>query len=188
MKKRIKIHGILIALAVALLFIGHTYILSDTRSLLATANGVLLVLIGYLIRIMARGLKAELNPKGDKLITSGIYSLTRNPMYLGVLMIGLGVNLALFKWWFFVLFLAAFLAIYLNQMSKEAKALSQRFGEEYKKYTLATPVFFPCAKTILTTRPSTYWQLKSGWVRSELSSLLPLSTFIICVKVWQYLR
>ncbi|MBM3243381.1 MAG: hypothetical protein FJZ12_00890 [Candidatus Omnitrophica bacterium] len=60
--------------------------------------GFSFVLLGQLIRISARGLKAENSQNGNRLIKKGPYSLVRNPMYLGIVLISLGVVLILFKW------------------------------------------------------------------------------------------
>lgn len=67
------------------------------------AIGISLVLFGFLFRIAARGYKADGSPEGKKLITNGLYGLMRNPMYVGTLLIGLGINLVLFEWWVAIL-------------------------------------------------------------------------------------
>ena len=86
--------------------------------------------------------------KNDALATSGPYAYTRNPLYLGSFILGLGFTVAASgRWWlFFVLggtFAALFLGIYLRVMRVEAATLVGLFGEEYENYARAVPLFFP---------------------------------------------
>jgi protein-S-isoprenylcysteine O-methyltransferase Ste14 len=75
------------------------------------------------------------NPdKASRVVSSGIFRRSRNPMYLGML-------LALGGWAFYLshaaafLFLPAFIA-YMNrfQIGPEENALCSTFGEEYRDY------------------------------------------------------
>lgn len=81
--------------------------------------------------------------KTVSLVRGGIYSLTRNPMYLGMLFVQLGWFLQL---GYLVAFLPvlAFLAImtYL-QIIPEEEALWELFGEEYETYRSEVPRWLP---------------------------------------------
>lgn len=70
----------------------------------------------------------------DKLVTSGIYSICRNPMYFGNLLILFGVgifaNSALFVFLTFPIFMILYAAIILAEQS----FLENKFGEEYNLY------------------------------------------------------
>lgn len=68
------------------------------------------------------------------LVTSGIYRFTRNPMYLGLLMLLAGWALYLANILAF-LFLPAFI-LYMNrfQIKPEERALTDRFGRKYLEY------------------------------------------------------
>lgn len=75
------------------------------------------------------------NPsKASKLVTSGLYQYSRNPMYLGMLLILLGWGLWLGNA-FNVLLAAGFVA-YMNrfQIIPEEVVLSDLFGKEYAQY------------------------------------------------------
>jgi len=72
--------------------------------------------------------------KASKLVTTGLYQFSRNPMYLGLL-------LALLAWalWLgnaFNVLLAAFFVMYMNkfQILPEEEALLKLFGKEYTAY------------------------------------------------------
>jgi hydrogenase maturation factor HypF (carbamoyltransferase family) len=78
-------------------------ILDDTMEIF----GIALILLGQIFRVSGRGYKAEQSQQGQVLIEGGPYILVRNPMYLGILLIGLGIVLMLFNWWvicFFIIF------------------------------------------------------------------------------------
>lgn len=191
MKKRIKIQGALIFLAVVVFAAFAGYLLPDSQSGLsrqiADGAGAALFLLGYALRIMARGYKSELNPDGKSLVTSGPYALTRNPMYLGTLLIGMGVILLLLKWWAGLIFLAVYLAIYLPQISKEEKKLRIFFGVEFRDYCRKTPRFFPGVKSFLRKDKQSRLQLKSAWIKKEANSFIPTSIFVAFVKIWEML-
>ena len=81
--------------------------------------------------------------KNDALATSGPYAYTRNPLYLGSFIMGLGFTIASGRWWLGVLFVALFLGIYLPVMRVESATLAQLFGESFQEYAGAVPVFLP---------------------------------------------
>ncbi len=68
------------------------------------------------------------------LATSGIYRLTRNPMYLGMTIILLGWGLFLMN--FLSLGLVSFFVLYINffQIPPEERLLAARFGDAYLSY------------------------------------------------------
>jgi len=101
--------------------------------------GVPISLVGLLLRAWGSG---HLR-KNDALATSGPYAYTRNPLYLGSFIMGLGFTIASGKWWLGVLFVALFLGIYLPVMRVESATLAQLFGEGFQAYAGAVPVFFP---------------------------------------------
>jgi protein-S-isoprenylcysteine O-methyltransferase Ste14 len=101
--------------------------------------GGAIALIGLLIRAWASGHIR----KNAVLAVSGPYAYTRNPLYLGSFLIGLGFTVGGASWWTVLLFAAWFLGLYLPVMRKEAADLRQIFGIEYEKYAAAVPLFLP---------------------------------------------
>lgn len=184
MKKRIKIQGFLIFLALIVFLLLRRFVFAFSRSIYLSIFGIAVVFLGYYLRIVARGLKAQLNPDGKTLIITGVYALTRNPMYLGTLLIGCGLILALFRWWTGILFLAIYLSIYIPQMNQEAQVLLARFGEDFQKYCQNTPKFIPSVKRMFRTSPASYLAIRLGWIYSELLSLLLTLGFILGIKIW----
>ncbi|HXG85033.1 MAG TPA: isoprenylcysteine carboxylmethyltransferase family protein [Pyrinomonadaceae bacterium] len=94
---------------------------------------------GILIRAWASGHIR----KNQNLAVSGPYAYTRNPLYLGSFVLGLGFTIASGVWWLGLIFAVLFLGIYLPVMRVEAKDLIDIFGEDYKEYARRAPLFFP---------------------------------------------
>ena len=101
--------------------------------------GTLVASLGLLIRAWATGhLK-----KNDELAMTGPYALTRNPLYLGSFIIGIGFSIAGRNTWIYVLFLVGFALIYGCTMDREMKHLRALFPEEYARYQNQVPLLFP---------------------------------------------
>jgi len=103
------------------------------------AAGILLAGLGLALRVWASG---YLN-KGRELATTGPYSWTRNPLYVGSFVMGLGFTVAAANPWLTVLFLALFVAIYLPVMKREERELTQAFGADYSVYRDTVALFLP---------------------------------------------
>ncbi len=84
--------------------------------------------------------------KNSQLATSGPYSYTRNPLYVGSFLLGVGFTIASGQWWLALPFAALFLGIYYPVMRVEAADLAQLFGEDYENYSRAVPLFVPRLK------------------------------------------
>jgi protein-S-isoprenylcysteine O-methyltransferase Ste14 len=101
--------------------------------------GAVVALPGLVLRAWATGhLK-----KNEALAMSGPYAYTRNPLYLGSFLIGLGFSIASGRWILGILFAALFLGIYVAVMRVESATLTQLFGDSYRRYARAVPIFFP---------------------------------------------
>jgi protein-S-isoprenylcysteine O-methyltransferase Ste14 len=102
-----------------------------------TAIGAAFGIAGLLSFSKAKTTFDPMKPDSStSLVTSGIYSITRNPMYVGLLSI-------LTAWCFFIesayaLLLLAVFVIYMNkfQIQPEERALRSIFGDAYDDYVL----------------------------------------------------
>lgn len=102
------------------------------------AYSVPVVLLGMALRAWAAG---HLE-KNQKLAVSGPYSYTRNPLYLGSLVVAFGFVVASGSWWLGLLFLSLFVLIYLPVMEQEAAHLSNLFPD-YEAYARRVPLLLP---------------------------------------------
>ena len=100
-----------------------------------------MVLVGLGIRAWAAGILE----KDRELAVSGPYAFTRNPLYLGSFVIGIGAVIAGALPWFGLLFLAFFAIMYRGAMVRENERLTERFGATYRRYRDAVPMFLPRA-------------------------------------------
>lgn len=190
MKKRIKTQGILITSAVIIIFIIYKFVFPQWKDEeideLLDIAGIVVVLLGFLFRISARGYKEEKSSNGHKLVIDGPYALIRNPMYFGTLLIGVGFVITLVQWWSFLIFLFVFLLIYIPQVKKEEAALLKQFGQEYRNYLVVTPKYFPKIVSLLSLRK--YLPLKLSWIKKELFSFILAILGLFAIETWQDIR
>ena len=106
--------------------------------------GGAVAVVGLLIRAWASGHIR----KNQNLAISGPYAYTRNPLYLGSFILGVGFTIASGVWWLGLIFIALFLGIYLPVMRVEASELTQIFGAQYAEYAKKVPLFVPRPTTI----------------------------------------
>ena len=107
--------------------------------LVSIVTGATVVLLGLGIRGWAAGVLE----KDRELAVSGPYAFTRNPLYLGSFVIGIGAVIAGGLPWFGLLFIAFFAIMYREAMVRESERLAERFGGAYRHYREAVPLFVP---------------------------------------------
>jgi protein-S-isoprenylcysteine O-methyltransferase Ste14 len=120
------------------------FLLLARPTVLTLAVGGAVALLGLLMRAWAAGHIR----KNAALAVTGPYAHTRNPLYLGSFVLGLGFTVAASSsvWLLVVLgglFALLFLGIYLPVMRVEAATLAELFGDEYRRYSEAVPLIFP---------------------------------------------
>ncbi|MGE5308004.1 MAG: methyltransferase family protein [Deltaproteobacteria bacterium] len=147
--------------------------------------GLALILLGQLLRISARGYKAEHSKNSHALVTSGPYSLVRNPMYLGIILIGTGVVFALGRPWAILLFAAGFSFRYFYLFRDEEKALLGYFGKAYTEYKSMVPRIFPSIKSLLFGDVRRFLPLKKEWFKSEIPAILSVLGAVLAVECWE---
>lgn len=102
------------------------------------ALGLIAIVPGLWIRALASGHVR----KNEALATSGPYAYTRNPLYLGSLLIGLGFAVAARSWWIGAAVVLFFLLIYLPVIRDEEVFLRQKFPE-FEEYSGRVPRMLP---------------------------------------------
>lgn len=79
----------------------------------------------------------------DTLNTTGMYSIVRNPLYLGNFFMGLGVAMFPYLWWLILIYILSFWLYYERIIFAEEAYLRDKFGSEYLNWADSTPVIFP---------------------------------------------
>ncbi|HXG66841.1 MAG TPA: isoprenylcysteine carboxylmethyltransferase family protein [Blastocatellia bacterium] len=101
--------------------------------------GAMVAAVGLAIRAWASGyLKKDM-----ELATAGPYAHTRNPLYLGTFLLGVGVSVGSGAVWFVALFMALYLLIYVPVMQAEVASVRRLFPQEYDDYARRVPLFLP---------------------------------------------
>lgn len=92
--------------------------------------------------LVLRGFASGHVQKDRQLTTSGPYAYTRNPLYLGSLIMAAGFAIAARSWWVVAFLLLMFVLVYAPVIAGEERYLRQTFPE-YEEYARQVPRFFP---------------------------------------------
>jgi len=123
--------------AVWLLVLPFLWLARPSAVLLAV--GAAFAALGLAVRAWAAGTIR----KDAELATAGPYAYTRNPLYLGSLLLGVGVATAGGHWVWPVLFVAFWVAAYGSTIAAEGSRLASIFGERYATYAVEVPALRP---------------------------------------------
>ena len=188
MKKRLKINGIIMGCAaIMVVFFPRFFFRNNINGGIEEYIEILgfsLILLGQIIRVSARGYKAEHSRESQALIQGGSYQVVRNPMYLGIFLIGLGVVLAVFKWWAAIIFIIVFIIRYIKLIYTEEKKLLAVFPESYKDYCKRVPRILPSLSTVSKLDIGEYLPIKLSWFKKEIGSILSLLLLTLLIESW----
>jgi protein-S-isoprenylcysteine O-methyltransferase Ste14 len=138
-----RIRNFLFPVALLLVFVPGPSIYDDRMD--ALLAGGLLVIAGGLVRVLTIGLdyiiRGGRNRRvyAEDLVTTGIYAHTRNPMYIGNLLILAGTALASNSWLCFAVAVPAFCFIYAAIVAAEEQFLRAKFGAGFEAYARDVP-------------------------------------------------
>jgi protein-S-isoprenylcysteine O-methyltransferase Ste14 len=121
------------------LFLGGAFLFLSKPTLFSIAACFPLVVLGEAIRTWSSGHIR----KNRELAMTGPYAFTRNPLYLGNGVMGLGFALMARNWGLLLLFILCFTLIYRFTIQREEEKLSAMFGPQFALYAQSVPRFFP---------------------------------------------
>ena len=113
------------------------------------AWGIPLMVIGFLLHYAVSHYRTKLGGGGpglsnppERLVTTGPFSLSRNPMYMGhmIFILGLAVTFHSLP---ALLLVTGLLHWYDERAREDERQLEQLFGAEYKSYTQRVPRWLP---------------------------------------------
>ena len=110
------------------------------NSMPLVALGITCAVVGLLLGFSALGLfhrkgtKPEPWKPSSALVISGVYRFTRNPMYLGMLLLYAGIAFIGAGPWSVGSFALVFLILNFYVIAREEAYLKRRFGEAYDSY------------------------------------------------------
>ncbi len=134
--------------------------------------GFVIIIVGALLRMSARGYKKFSSQQSCALVTGGPYQCVRNPMYLGTFLIAVGFMCPLYPAAFIVVFTLVFYARFIIQIRKEEDWLTKSFGKKYEDYCRKVPRFIPTWKSVRRAGLRQIFPCKHMWTTKEKYGLV----------------
>ena len=144
--------------------------------------GAFLIIPGLVLRALASGHVR----KNEQLATTGPYAYTRNPLYLGSLILAVGFAISARNIWIGAGLIVIFLAIYLPVIRGEEAFLRERFAD-FAEYARQVPRLWPRLDSFNTIRGSFSWDLY--WKHREYNATLGSGLLMAAMMAkWLYRR
>ncbi len=122
--------------------------------------GVLISFFGLTVRAWASGHLI----KEKTLAVSGPYRYSRNPLYFGNFLLGIGIVVGARSWWGLGIFILYYGIFYPLIICRERDRMRELFPQQYEDYKKKVPLFFPSIRRHLPAkgkwRRSLYMQNK----------------------------
>jgi protein-S-isoprenylcysteine O-methyltransferase Ste14 len=102
--------------------------------------GAALAVCGFVLiamgtsRFVAAGTNIPPNLPTTALVVDGIYGRTRNPLYLGTILVYLGLSVAAGSLWAILLVVPLLWVINVGVIAREERYLERKFGDAYRAY------------------------------------------------------
>jgi len=68
------------------------------------------------------------------IVTSGPFRFTRNPLYVGMTLLYLGLTIGFDTWWGIALLIPLIIVMHVGVIRREERYLEGKFGDEYRQY------------------------------------------------------
>ena len=152
--------------------------------------GFLSVFAGQMVRLTTIGFDyidrggKKGRPAASRLVTGGIYAHTRNPMYLGNILIASGFALVSSSLLAYLTIIPFFLYVYQAITCAEEDFLVKEFGTEYADYCARVPRFFPDPRGLFRTMSSGTYDWRKA-VRHDLSTIAWVSIVLAAIPLWR---
>lgn len=139
--------GLLLPIAVVLLLVPSPQLMQDPA--VAGMIGLAVALVGQVIRSATVGLEyiirggKDHQVYADKLVTGGVYSHVRNPMYVGNFFLLLGLSIASNSWVFVLAGIPIATLMHVAIVAAEEDFLRGKFGAEFDAFCARSPRWVP---------------------------------------------
>jgi protein-S-isoprenylcysteine O-methyltransferase Ste14 len=107
---------------------------------IAAPLGVLIILSGFALGISAvKEMQAantpfEISKPSTEIVTSGVFQRSRNPIYLGMLLLCTGIAILVNSLWILILVVLFAIVLQKGVIEPEEAYLEQKFGDKYLRY------------------------------------------------------
>jgi protein-S-isoprenylcysteine O-methyltransferase Ste14 len=125
---------------VAAIALDHFWPLPTAPRALALALGAALSVFGIgiaawgRITLMKSGTNVNPYKPTSSIVSSGPFRFTRNPLYVGLQSLFIGLSLLAGTWWGVVLLVPVFLVLHYGVVLREEAYLERKFGKPYLSY------------------------------------------------------
>jgi protein-S-isoprenylcysteine O-methyltransferase Ste14 len=139
--------------------------------------GVGIAALGLLLRAYAAG---HLR-KHKQLATSGPYAYTRNPLYLGSVLLAAGFSVASHSWISTALLAAYLLVFYPVVIRREQTELRTLYGDAFVEYASKVPAFWPRLSPAASSGERFSWTLYRQNREYEAAIGLAVAMAVLCM-------
>jgi protein-S-isoprenylcysteine O-methyltransferase Ste14 len=110
--------------------------LRSVFGLLLAAGGVALI-AAAMRQFRAAGTNIETDRPSEVIVTTGLYARSRNPIYVAMAVILVGLGLAVDSLWVIAMVVPLLGVLRFGVIAREERYLTRKFGEPYRAYTAA---------------------------------------------------
>lgn len=176
---------------VAFLGLKPAFFLNDPElDKIVTGIGVFIALLGAAVRLAVIGfayiVRGGRNRKvyAEDLVTAGIYAHSRNPMYVGNILIAIGVGLIYGSVWMYFAVIPFFIFTYLAIVAAEENYLFGKFGPQYLEYCNDVPRFIPNLRGLRETLSGFKYDWKKV-LRKDYGTLSSTLAGVVALLMWK---
>ena len=141
--------------------------------------GFELVLVALIIRFWASGHIS----KSHVLATSGPYAFTRNPLYIGNFILGLGISVIANNIWLLIYYIIVFIFLYIGTIKDEEVFMKERFGQAFNDYVAGVPAFFPSWRPYKKAEKKKF-DIKQSFKNGEFIRICGFLILLIFIDLW----
>ncbi len=156
--------------------------ISEEVSIVLEEIGLILIFLGIITRVFSS--LSIGSHKNQKVVDTGLYSLVRNPLYLGSFLILLGVAMFTTRIDVMALMIILYIICFYPMVLNEEKYLQDKFGDDYLAYKKTVPRIIP--KLAKWQIPETM-TINVSLVRKTLTDSLCVLLIVIIIEVIELL-
>ncbi|MBN2345858.1 MAG: isoprenylcysteine carboxylmethyltransferase family protein [Candidatus Aminicenantes bacterium] len=164
-------------------FVGFLFLVAALWLATPNARSISIGFFIMMIGMFFRGWSSGYIDKDRELATQGPYSLTRNPLYFGNLLLAAGIAVAGNNWLTVLVCAAFYFPFFTFLIAVERRRMRSRFGSRYDEWARQANLFFPRIKRIDASNFNIAFYMKNREYRVFFYSL-----FVIAVLIVKYLR
>lgn len=117
--------------------------------------------------------------QASQLNSTGIYSIVRNPLYVGNYLIFMGITLLLQSWQTLIIFTVVFAMAYICIIVAEEDFLLGSFGDDFKAYQERVPSFLPSPSLWIPSDLS--WSWRRG-LKREHDTFFSIVLYLVLIE------